>query len=44
MVFPSEGKAVIKKDYEEKGWTAYQICKEHESKKWAASFFQRLLK
>ena len=33
MVFSSEEKAVIKSNYEEKGWTTYGICKEHKSKK-----------
>ena len=44
MVFSSEDKTIIKNDYEEKGWTAYRVCKEHESKKWVLSFVQRLLK
>ena len=44
MVFSSEDKAIIKNDYEEKGWTAYRICKEDESKKWVLSSVQRLLK
>ena len=34
MAFSSEGKAIIKTDYEEKGWTAYRICKELKSKEW----------
>ena len=38
MVFSSENKAIIKNDHEEKGWTAYQICKEHKPKKWVLSF------
>ena len=44
MVFSSEDKAIIKNDYEEKGWTAYQICKEHKSKERVLSSVQRLLK
>ena len=44
MVFSSEDKAIIKNDYEEKGWTAFRIFKEHESKKWVLSSVQHLLK
>ena len=44
MVFSSEGKAIIKNNYEEKGWTAYRIYKEQKSKKWVLSSVQRLLK
>ena len=38
MVLSSEDKAIVKNDYEEKGWTAYQICQEHESKKLGNKF------
>ena len=44
MVFSSEDKAIIKNDYEEKGWTVFRIFKEHESKKWVLSSVQHLLK
>ena len=44
MVFSSEDKAIIKNDYEEKGWTAYRIRKQHESKKWVLCSVQGLLK
>ena len=44
MVFSSEDKAIIKIDYDKKGWTAYPICKVHKSKKWVLSSSQRLLK
>ena len=44
MVFSSKDKAMIKNDYEEKGWTVYWICKEHEPKKWVLSSVQHLLK
>ena len=44
MVFSSKDKAIIKNDYEEKSWTVYRRCKEHESKKWVLSSVQHLLK
>ena len=44
MVFSSEDKAIIKNNYEEKGWKAYRICKEHKSKEWVLSSIQRPLK
>ena len=44
MVFSSEEKAIIKSNYEEKGWTTYGISKEHKSKKWVLSSIQRFLK
>ena len=37
MFFSEEDKAVIKNDYEEKGWSAYRIWKEHPSKGWVES-------
>ena len=43
MVFSSEDKAVIKNDFEEKGWTAYKIWKEHPTKKWVLRSVQRLV-
>ena len=44
MVLSSEDKVVIKNDFEEKGWTAYKIWKQHPTKKWALSSIQRLVK
>ena len=44
MVFSSEDRAIIKNDYEEKGWTTYRICKEYKSKEWVLNSVQRLLK
>ena len=44
MVFSSDDKAVIKNDHEEKGWNAYKIWKEHQSKGWVLSSVQRLVK
>ena len=44
MVFSQEDKAVIKNDFLEKNWSAYQICKEHPTKKWNKVSVQRLLK
>ena len=43
MVFSDDDKAVIKKDYVEKGWSAYRICKEHPTKKWYKGSVQRLI-
>jgi transposase len=34
MVFSEEDKAIIKNDFEEKGWTPYRIWKEHPNKEW----------
>ena len=44
MVFSNEEKATSKNDFEKKDWTAYRICKEHESKKCLPRSVQRLLK
>ena len=44
MVFSEEDKAVIKNDFEEKNWSAYQIWKNHTSKKWDYSSVKRLIK
>ena len=44
MIFSSEDKAVIKNDFEEKGWKGYKIWKQHPTKKWALSFKQRLVR
>ena len=44
MVFSNEDKAIIKNDLEEKGYTAYKIWKEHQSKGWVLSSVQQLVK
>ena len=44
MVFSTEGKAVIKNDFIEKGWSPYRICKEHPTKNWNRVSVYRLLK
>ena len=36
--------SVIRNDFEEKGWTAYRIWKEHLSKGWTLSSVQRIVK
>lgn len=43
MRLSSEDKAVIKNDFEEKGWTAYTICKKHPTKNWVLKTVQRLV-
>ena len=43
MVFSSIDKVIIQNDVEEKGWTAYKICKEHSMKKWDYSSVKRLV-
>ena len=44
MLFSKEDKTIIKNDYEENGWSAYKIWKEHSSKNWTYIFVKRLLK
>ena len=44
MTFSNEDKAIIKNDYEEKGWSAYRIWKEHPSKGWVESSVRRLIR
>ena len=44
MVFSKEDKIIIQNDYEEKGWSAYKIWKDHSSKNWTYSSVKRLLK
>ena len=44
MVLSQRDKLVIQNDYEEHGWTAYRICKEHPSKQWVLSSVKRLIK
>lgn len=42
--FSQDDKAVIKNDYEEKGWNAYTIWKEHPAKNWDRVSVWRLVK
>ena len=42
--FSSDDKAVIKNDFEEKGWSAYRICQEHPGKNWVFRSVQCLIK
>ena len=44
MVFSKEDKIIIQNDYEEKGWSAYKIWKDHSSKNWTYTSVKRLLK
>ena len=44
MMFSIKDKPIIKKDCDEKVWTAYRICKEHKSKEWILSSVQLILK
>ena len=44
MVSSKEGKIIILNDYEEKGWSAYKILKDHSSKNWTYTSVKRLLK
>ena len=37
-------KIIIQNDYEEKGWSAYKILKDHSSKNWTYTSGKRLLK
>ena len=41
--FSSDDKAVIRNDFEEKGWTPYRIAPEHGAKGWVESSVRRLL-
>jgi len=43
MVFSFEDRAIIKNDWEENGWTAYTIVKQHPQKKWKVYSVHRLL-
>ena len=43
MVFSKENKIIIQNDYEEKGWSAYKIWKDHSSKNWTYTSVNRLL-
>ena len=44
MVFSDEDKAIIKNDYDEKGWNAYNIWKNHPAKGWVESSVRRLIR
>ena len=44
MVFSKEDKIIIQNDYEEKGWSAYKIWKDHSLKNWTYTSVKRLLK
>ena len=41
-VFSEKDKAIIENDFEERGWSAYTICKEHAGKGWVLSSVKRL--
>ena len=43
MVFSKEDKIIIQNDYEEKGWSAYKIWKDHSSKNWTYTSLKILL-
>ena len=44
IVFSKEDKIIIKNDYEETGWSAYKIWKDHSLKNWTYTSVKRLLK
>ena len=44
MVFSKEDKMIIQNGYEEKGWSAYKIWKDHSSKNWTYTSIKQLLK
>ena len=44
IMFSKEDKIIIQNDYEEKGWSAYKIWKDHSSKNWTCTSVKRLLK
>ena len=44
IVFSKEDKIIIKNDYEEKGWSAYKIWKDHSLKNWTYTSVKRVLK
>ena len=44
MVFSFEDKIIIKNDYLEKDWNAYEIWREHPSKGWNRFSVRRLIK
>ena len=44
IVFSKEDKIIIKNDFEETGWSAYKIWKDHSLKNWTYTSVKRLLK
>ena len=44
IVFSKEDKIIIKNDYEEKGWSAYKIWKDHSLKNWTYTSVKEVLK
>ena len=42
-MFSEEDKAIIKNDFEEKGWTPYCIWREHPNKEWDQRSVKRLV-
>ena len=44
IVFSKEDKIIIQNDYEEKGWSACRIWKDHSSKNWTYTSVKRILK
>ena len=44
VVFSKEAKIIIQNDYEERGWSAYKIWKNHSAKKRTYTSVKRLLK
>ena len=44
IVFSKEDKIIIKNDYEETGWSAYKIWKDHSLKNWTYTSVKEVLK
>ena len=44
IVFSKEDKIIIKNDYEETGWSAYKIWKDHSLKNWTYTSVKKILK
>ena len=44
MLFSKEDKIITQNDYEEKGWCAHKIWKDHSSKNWTYTSVKKLLK
>ena len=44
MVFSTEDKIIIQNHYEEKGWSAFEIWKDHSWKNWTYTSVKRILK
>ena len=43
-MFSKEDKIIIQNDYEERGWSAYNIWKNHSAKNWTYTSIKRFLK